>query len=106
MEKNANGRLGVVLIYTADHSIITYRGHERFPLCSTSKMMAVSALLKKSETDKDLLNQRIHYQQSDIVEYSPIRGPLGKRKLSHAKTAFCTIRYRLCVMDDISRTPA
>ncbi|WP_425535982.1 amino acid permease, partial [Escherichia coli] len=25
------------------------------------------------------------------------RGPLGKRKISHAKTVFCTIRYRHCV---------
>uniref|UniRef100_UPI0035D4A529 colicin release lysis protein n=1 Tax=Escherichia coli TaxID=562 RepID=UPI0035D4A529 len=24
-------------------------------------------------------------------------GPLGKRKISHAKTVFCTIRYRHCV---------
>lgn len=33
------------------------------------------------------------------------RGPLGKRKLSHAKTVFCTMWYRLCVMSGIFRTP-
>ncbi|MCG3471054.1 class A beta-lactamase [Xenorhabdus bovienii] len=93
LEKNANGRLGVVLIDTADHSIITYRGHERFPLCSTSKMMAVSALLKKSETDKDLLNQRIHYQQSDIVEYGPITEKHLKDGMTLAELSAATIQY-------------
>ncbi|MHA3512072.1 hypothetical protein ACX1G9_12260 [Yersinia enterocolitica] len=34
------------------------------------------------------------------------RGPLGKRKLSHAKTVFCTMWYRLCVMSGIFRIPA
>lgn len=34
------------------------------------------------------------------------RGPLGKRKLSHAKTVFCTKRYRLYVMSGIFRIPA
>lgn len=33
-------------------------------------------------------------------------GPLGKRKLSHAKTVFCTKRYRLYVMSGIFRIPA
>ncbi|GDK36675.1 hypothetical protein BvCmsKSP012_03520 [Escherichia coli] len=35
-----------------------------------------------------------------------IRGPLGKRKISHAKTVFCTIRYRHCVMVGTSLYPA
>ncbi|HAS1054254.1 TPA: hypothetical protein JHK39_004462 [Enterobacter cloacae] len=34
------------------------------------------------------------------------RGPLGKRKLSHAKTVFCTMWCRLCVMSGIFRIPA
>ena len=33
-------------------------------------------------------------------------GPLGKRKISHAKTVFCTIRYRHCVMVGTSLYPA
>ena len=36
----------------------------------------------------------------------PTWGPLGKRKLSHAKTVFCTKRYRLYVMSGIFRIPA
>ncbi|UMX49433.1 serine hydrolase [Klebsiella pneumoniae] len=44
------GRLGVVINDTADNSQILYRADERFAMCSTSKVMAAAAVLKKSET--------------------------------------------------------
>ncbi|WP_237386769.1 class A beta-lactamase [Xenorhabdus sp. Sc-CR9] len=93
LEKNANGRLGVVLIDTADHSTITYRAEERFPLCSTSKVMAVAAILKESETDSRLLNQRIHYQPSDLVEYSPIAEKHLKKGMTLGELSAATLQY-------------
>lgn len=72
LEKSTGGRLGVALINTADNSQIVYRGAERFPMCSTSKVMAASAILKQSETKKDLLNQRVEIKKSDLVNYNPI----------------------------------
>ena len=38
-------------------------------------------------------------------EDGPYRGPLGKRKISHAKTVFYTILYRHCVMVGTSLYP-
>ncbi|MBD2812432.1 class A beta-lactamase [Xenorhabdus sp. Vera] len=93
LEKNASGRLGVVLIDTADHSTITYRAEERFPLCSTSKVMAAAAILKESETDSRLLNQRIHYQQSDLVEYSPITEKHLKKGMTLGELSAATLQY-------------
>lgn len=72
LEKSSGGRLGVALIDTADNSQILYRANERFAMCSTSKVMAVSALLKQSETHKDILNQRVDIKKSDLVNYNPI----------------------------------
>lgn len=72
LEKSTGGRLGVALINTADNAQIVYRGAERFPMCSTSKVMAASAILKQSETKKDLLNQRVEIKKSDLVNYNPI----------------------------------
>ncbi len=72
LEKSSGGRLGVALINTADNSQIVYRGEERFPMCSTSKVMAVSAVLKQSETNKALLNKRVEIKKSDLVNYNPI----------------------------------
>ncbi|MBD2805699.1 class A beta-lactamase [Xenorhabdus sp. ZM] len=93
LEKNANGRLGAVLINTANHSIIAYRGNERFPLCSTSKFMVVSALLKQSETSDHLLNQQVHYQQSDLVEYSPITEKHLKNGMTLGELSSATLQY-------------
>lgn len=72
LEKNTGGRLGVALINTADNSQILYRGNERFPLCSTSKVMAAAAVLKQSESDSTVLTQRINIKKTDLVNYNPI----------------------------------
>lgn len=72
LEKNAGGRLGVALIDSADNSQVAYRGDERFPLCSTSKVMAVAAVLKKSEADDNLLQKRLAIKTSELVNYNPI----------------------------------
>lgn len=72
LEKKSGGHLGVALINTADNSKITYHGDEKFPMCSTSKVMAVSALLKESEKKKDLLDKKIQINKSDLVNYNPI----------------------------------
>ncbi|OKP03285.1 class A beta-lactamase [Xenorhabdus eapokensis] len=93
LEKNANGRLGVVLLDTTDHSIISYRENERFPLCSTSKLMTVSAMLKKSETNVHLLNQRVHYQQSELVEYSPMTEKHLKDGMTLGELSAATLQY-------------
>ncbi|HBW9943383.1 TPA: hypothetical protein MFX66_26035, partial [Klebsiella pneumoniae] len=50
-------------------------------------------------------NELVRYSSNSCPECS-IRGPLGKRKLSHAKTVFCTMQCRLCVMSGIFRIPA
>ncbi|WP_422824405.1 class A beta-lactamase [Xenorhabdus bharatensis] len=93
LEKSANGHLGVVLINSADNSTIGYRANERFPLCSTSKFMAVSALLKKSETDTNLLKQRVNYKQSDLVEYSPITEEYIETGMTLAELSAATLQY-------------
>jgi len=72
LEQEAHGRLGVVLVDTADGSRFAYRGDERFPFCSTSKVMAVAAILKRSETEPDLLTRSIDIRQADLVNYNPI----------------------------------
>ncbi len=72
LEANHSGRLGVAALDTASGSQIEYRGSERFPLCSTFKFMAAAAMLKRSETQPELLAKQIHYRQQDLVSYSPI----------------------------------
>jgi len=72
LEKSTGGRLGVAMIDTASNTQTLYRADERFAMCSTSKVMATSGILKASETDKNLLNKHVDIKKSDLVNYNPI----------------------------------
>lgn len=93
LEKSSGGRLGVVLINTADNSQIVYRGDERFPMCSTSKMMVVAGVLKQSESQKGLLDQLVDIKKKDLVSHSPIAEKRLNNKMSLAELSAATLQY-------------
>lgn len=93
LEKSSGGRLGVALINTEDNSQILYRGDERFAMCSTSKVMAVSGILKQSETAKDLLNIRVQIKESDLVNYNPITEKHLDTGMTLAELSTATLQY-------------
>jgi beta-lactamase class A len=73
LEASSGGRLGIYAINTMNNESIQYRAEERFPFCSTFKMMGVAAILKQSMTNKHLLQQKIKYGKEDIdIVWSPI----------------------------------
>ena len=72
LETSSGGRIGIYAINTANNSLIQYRAQERFPFQSTFKVIGVSAMLKKSMTDNNLLQQKITYKKQDLVSWSPI----------------------------------
>lgn len=72
LEKDLGGRLGVFVLDTATGTQFGYRAEERFALCSTFKVLAAAAILKKSEQVEGLMQQFVKYGQSDLVSYSPI----------------------------------
>ncbi|WP_337262438.1 MULTISPECIES: class A beta-lactamase [unclassified Serratia (in: enterobacteria)] len=72
LEKASGGRLGVVAINTADGTTLQLNGGQRFPFCSTFKVIAASAILHHSLNNNGFMQQRIRYQKSDLVAYSPI----------------------------------
>jgi len=72
LETSFDGRIGIFAINTANNQRIQYRADERFPIQSTFKVMAVSAILKQSMTDKHLLQQKVTYAKQDLVFWSPV----------------------------------
>lgn len=72
LERTFAGRLGVYALNTADGTQLSYRADEYFPMCSTFKVLLASAILKRSTQIEGLMQQRIKYQQSNLVTYSPI----------------------------------
>lgn len=72
LEDNSGGRLGVAVIDTHDNTRVGWRENERFPMCSTFKIMLASAILARGTAEPTLLRQRLHYRQSELVAYSPV----------------------------------
>lgn len=72
LETASGGRIGIFAINTANNTRVQYRAEEIFPIQSTFKMMGVSAILKLSMTKKHLLQQKINYNEQDLVSWSPI----------------------------------
>lgn len=72
IEQELGGRLGVFVLDTGSGAQLSYRGDERFPLCSTFKVVLAAAILQRSMQDSTLLQRRIRYQKSDLISHSPI----------------------------------
>lgn len=93
LENRSGGRLGLTVIDTSDGSRYAWRGDERFPLCSTSKVMAVAAILKKNETDPDLLDKKIHINIIDMVNYNPITQKFIGSSVTVAELSAAALQY-------------
>jgi beta-lactamase class A len=76
IEGRIGGRLGVAVLDTASDTAsqarIDHRGNERFLLCSTFKVLAVSAVLKRVEAGREHLDRRFVIKRADLVAYSPV----------------------------------
>jgi beta-lactamase class A len=71
LEAKSGGRLGVAVLDTKDGALLGHRGDERFPMCSTFKLLAAAAVLKGLGDDLAGLQRRVHFEKSDLVTYSP-----------------------------------
>lgn len=72
IERESGGRLGVAVLDTGSGEATDHRGDERFPMCSTFKILAAAAVLTKVEAGGERLDRSIAFGPKDIVEYSPI----------------------------------
>jgi len=72
VEKTFDGRIGLFALDTGNGAQLGYRAGERFPMCSTFKVVLASAILERSKHVAGLMQQRIQYGKSDLVSYSPI----------------------------------
>jgi len=72
IEKEAGGRLGVAALDTGTVRRFGHREEERFPMCSTFKVLAVSAVLTQVDHGKENLDRRIRFAAGDVIDGSPI----------------------------------
>ena len=72
IEKNIGGRLGVAALETGSGRHLDHRSGERFPLCSTFKLLAVAAVLHRVDQKQEQLTRVIPYTKADLLEYAPV----------------------------------
>ncbi|MDQ2701341.1 MAG: class A beta-lactamase [Pseudomonadota bacterium] len=72
LEQAHGGRLGVSILDVETGRRIDHRGDERFPMCSTFKLLLVSAVLARVDRGELSLAQRVEFAESDLVSYSPV----------------------------------
>lgn len=80
LETSADGRIGLTMLDAEGNALLQYRAEERFPLCSTFKMMLVATILQRGVDDAGFLMHRIHIDKSSLVNNSPeTEKQLGKQ---------------------------
>jgi beta-lactamase class A len=72
LESERSGRLGVAVTDTQGGVRAGYRADERFPMCSTFKLLAVAALLSRVDQGHEQLERRLKFAVADLVVNSPI----------------------------------
>ncbi|MDO9710183.1 class A beta-lactamase [Paracraurococcus lichenis] len=75
IESASGGRLGLAALDTGSGARILHRADERFPLCSTFKLLAAGAVLARADAGQESLDRRIRFRPEDLVTYSPATGP-------------------------------
>jgi len=93
LESAAGGRLGVAAFNSANRAQIGHRADERFPFCSTFKVLAVAAILKRSAAERGLLQHRITYARDALVAYSPVTEKHAVAGMSVAELCAAALQY-------------
>jgi beta-lactamase class A len=72
IEAESGGRLGVAVLDTQSGAAAGHRADERFPICSTFKLLAAAATLAKVDAGKEQLARRVRIEPGDLLSYAPI----------------------------------
>lgn len=72
IEAMSGGRLGVAVLDTGSGKSWGYREAERFPFCSTFKLLLAAAVLARVDAGVEKLMRPLPYSEVDLLEYAPI----------------------------------
>ncbi|SMC29446.1 beta-lactamase class A [Andreprevotia lacus DSM 23236] len=93
LEQQAGGRLGVYAWDTGSGAIVNHRADQRFPFCSTFKLMLAGAILARSAQQPALLTKRIHYRRAQLISHSPQTGQHLDDGMTVAELCAATLQY-------------
>ena len=71
IERRLGGRLGIS-VGTPERILISHRAGERFPMCSTFKVLAVAAVLARVDAGSESPDRVIAFGPGDLLSYAPV----------------------------------
>jgi len=72
IEERAGGRLGVSVLDSQTGHRIRHRADERFPMCSTFKLLLVAATLNRIGNGLEQDSTWLTYSKADLLDYAPV----------------------------------
>ena len=75
IEADSGGRLGVCILDTATGHRVVHRADERFPMCSTFKLLAAAMVLQRVDDGQERLDRPIAIERAAILPHSPVTEP-------------------------------
>ena len=72
LESRVGGGIGVAAIETRSSREVKHRSDQRFPMCSTFKLLATAAVLKRVDQGRERLDRFVPYTAKDLLEYAPV----------------------------------
>ncbi|HZT05124.1 MAG TPA: class A beta-lactamase [Steroidobacteraceae bacterium] len=94
LEQRHGGRLGVAALDVGSGRMLSYRADERFPMCSTFKLIAVAAVLAHIDHGQEKLDRPIAYGPSDLLETAPVtRAHVQEGSLTVEELCAAAIEY-------------
>jgi beta-lactamase class A len=72
IENETHGNIGIVAFDTKTGTRIERRANDRFPMCSTFKLLAVAAVLQRVDQGKEKSDRFVPYTEKDILDYAPV----------------------------------
>ncbi|MEW6256291.1 MAG: class A beta-lactamase [Pseudomonadota bacterium] len=91
IEGRTGGRLGVAILDASGATRALHRAEERFPMCSTFKLLLAACVLKRVDEGRERLDRRIAYSKSDLVTYSPVTAPQAGEGMSVGDLCAATV---------------
>jgi beta-lactamase class A len=72
LEARSNSRIGVAAVDLSTNRRVEYRADERFIMCSTFKVLATAAVLKRVDENKEKLDRFVTYREAQLLSYAPV----------------------------------
>lgn len=94
LEARYGGRLGVAAVNSATGARLAHRAGERFPMCSTFKVLVAAAVLARADAGRERLDRHVVYGRTDLLEYAPVtRTNVGRGFMTVRALCAAAIEY-------------